>query len=174
MRHRLRRALEAAALPTLALVAALVALPGRTALSVHVWLLVVLGLALIALVAGVREDVPGGPSPFAGALAAPSRSAARPPSLARVEREISMGSETAFDAHVRLRPLFRELAGGLLLDRHGIDLDRSPALARGLVGDDLWSLVRPGVELPEHRGGAGPSPSSLERAIADLERLAWS
>jgi hypothetical protein len=174
MTHRLRRAGGAAILPTGALVVALIALPGRTELALHVWLLVVLGIALVALVAGVYEDVPLRPSGLAQALVPARADPARPPSLARVEREVSMGAETAFDTHYRLRPLFRELARGMLVARDGVDLDRSPERARELVGDDLWALIRPGVPAPEERGGPGMPGPAIERAVTDLERLAWS
>jgi hypothetical protein len=85
-----------------------------------------------------------------------------------------MGAETAFDAHYRLRPLFRELASGVLLTRHGVDLDRTPDRARSLVGDQLWTLIRPGVAAPAHRGGPGMPREEIAAAVTDLERLAWS
>lgn len=174
MKDRFRRAAGAALLPSAALVAAVVLLPGRTELAVHVWLLVVLSIGLLALVAGIRQDVPPSASRFAAALLPPAAGTARPPSLARVEREVSMGAETAFDTHYRLRPLFRTLTAGILLHRFGVDLERSPERARELVGDDLWALIAPDVSPPEDRGAAGTAPATIERAVADLERVAWS
>lgn len=174
MSDRLRRAAGAALLPSVALGVAVVLLPGRIELAVHVWLLVVLSIGLLALVAGIRQDVPPSASRFAAAIQRPPARTARPPSLARVEREVSMGAETAFDTHYRLRPLFRTLTAGILLNRFGVDLERSPERARELVGDDLWALVEPGLPAPEDRGAAGTSHPTIERAVADLERVAWS
>lgn len=174
MSPRLRRAAGTATIPTVALVIAFVALPGRTELALHVWLLVILGIALIALVAGIGEDVPLRASGFTNALVPTPAATVRPPSLARVEREVSMGAETAFDTYYRLRPLFRELASGLLLTHHGVDLERAPDRARGLVCDELWSLIRPDAAAPDDRGGQGMPRDGITVAVSDLERLAWS
>jgi hypothetical protein len=172
--ERLRRAVGIATLPTVALVVVVLALPGWTRPALHAWLLVVLAIGLVALLAGIRDSVPTAPSGFDAALARRATAPARPPSLAKVEREVSMGVETAFDTHYRLRPLFRRLTAGLLLAHRGVDLERDPERARALVGDDLWALVRPDAAAPEERSGAGVQPAALERAVADLERIAWS
>ena len=172
MRARIRWAAETALVPSVALGVALVALPGRAALLVHVWLLTVLAIALGSLVVAVRDQVPAGSPLFDAALRRRTAPPVRPPSLARIERELSMGSETAFDTHARLRPLFRDLAGSVLLTHHGVDLGRSPERARALVGHDLWALVRPDAELPEDRSQPGLPRAAVERAVSDLERLA--
>jgi hypothetical protein len=168
-----RRALGAVLLPTLALGITVLAVPGYVELAVHVWLLVVLGIGLLALVAALREAVPTRPSSFAAALARRAHPPARPPSLAKLEREVSMGAENAFDTHFRLRPLFTDLTRNLLLSRQGIDLDRQPERARELVGDELWELVRPDAQPPSERGAPGLPIATIERAVDDLERLAW-
>ena len=170
----MRRAAEAAIVPTLAFAVAAILMPGRLELAAHVWMLVVLTIGLIALVAGIREDVPPGGDGFDAALRRTPTGVARPPSLARVERELSMGAETASDAHYRLRPLFREVAAGVLLTRHGVDLGRAPARAKALVGEDLWALIRPGIPAPDERGGPGIPTAAVTRAVDDLERLTWS
>jgi len=172
--RRLRRTAAVAALPTALFGVALVALPGRSELIVHLWIVVVLSFGLLALVAGIGDDVPPGGSGFASPLAPPQAAPVRPPSLARVEREVSMGAETAFDTYFRLRPLFRELAAGVLLTHHGVDLGRAPERARPLVSDELWSLIGPGVEAPEDRAGRGMPHAQIASAVSDLERLAWS
>lgn len=172
--HRVRRALGAVMLPTLALGIAVVALPGYVELAVHVWLLVVLGIGLLALLAALHEAVPLQASSFDAALAPRAHPPARPPSLAKLEREVSMGAENAFDTHFRLRPLFTDLTRNLLLSRQGIDLAAQPGRARELVGDDLWELVRPDAQPPSERSAPGFPVSTIERAVDDLERLAWS
>lgn len=174
MSRRLRRVIAATLVPSAAFVTLLVTLQGRTALIVHLWILTVLAIVVVALVAGIRADVPGRDLGFDAALAHRPVVAVKPPALARIERELSMGSETAFDTYARLRPLFLELTGGILLTHHGVDLARSPERARALVGDRLWSLVRADISLPEHRGDPGMPRADVEGAVADLERLAWS
>lgn len=174
MSGRLRRIAGLAALPTVALAVVAVIRPGWARPAFHVWLLVVLGIGFLALLRSLRESVPVAPSGFDAALAQRATAPVRPPSLAKVEREVSMGVETAFDTHYRLRPLFRDLASGLLLAHRGVDLERDPERARAAVGDDLWDLVRPGAEAPEERAATGVSPEALERAVSELEQLAWS
>lgn len=174
MSGRLRQAGGLAVLPTVALAVLVLVRPGWARPALHAWLLVVLGIGLLALLAGIRERVPAAPSRFDAALRRPATAPARPPSLAKVEREVSMGVETAFDTHYRLRPLCRRLTAGLLLARCGVDLERDPEGARALVGDDLWALVRPDAAAPEERSRAGVQPAALERAVADLERIAWT
>ncbi|MGL6278900.1 MAG: DUF7269 family protein [Gaiella sp.] len=174
MSERIRRALGAAFIPTVLLGVAVVAVPGYTELAVHVWLLVVLGIGLLALLAALHAALPPRASSFDAALAPKPDRPARPPSLAKLEREVSMGAETAFDTHFRLRPLFRELAASLLLTRHGVDLARHPDRARPLVGDALWELVRPDAEAPVERGAPGLPVTTIEAAVDDLERIAWT
>lgn len=174
MTERVRRALGAALLPTLALGVALVAVPGYAELAVHVWLLTILAIGLLAVVVAVRDAVPTLPSSFAAALAPRPSAPARPPSLAKLEREVSMGAENAFDTHFRLRPLFRDVTASLLLARHGVDLGRHPDRARAVVGADLWELVRPDAQAPADRSGPGVPVATIEAAVADLERIAWS
>jgi hypothetical protein len=172
--ERIRRALGAALVPTLALGGVLVAAPGYAELAVHVWLLSTLAIGLVAVLVAVRDAVPALPSSFDAALAPRTSSPARPPSLAKLEREVSMGAENAFDTYFRLRPLFRDVTASLLLARHGIDLGRHPDRAHAVTGAELWELVRPSAEAPTDRGGPGVPAPTIEAAVADLERIAWS
>lgn len=85
--------------------------------------------------------------------------------LERIDRLLVLGSGNAFDAHHRLRPLFRELA----LERlrgHAVDLDRDPERARELLGDELWDFVRADRE-PSRSGPGLP----LDRAARFLDAL---
>jgi len=151
----------------------LVVLPDRAALVGHIWLVVVLALALGVALERLRRELPRRPSAFDAAFerARPTRS--RPPSLTRVEREVTLATGTAFDVHFRLRPLLQPLAAGLLL-RRGVDLERSPERASELLGAEAWELVRPDREAPDDRTAPGISIETVERVVADLERVAWS
>ena len=152
---------------------ALVVAPGRASLVAHVWLVLVLAIALGAAVGALLRTVSRQPSAFDAAFASPRRTYARPASLERAEREVALAVGTAFDVHYRLRPSLRAVASGLLL-RRGVDLERSPARARELLGPDVWELIRPDRPAPDDRSAPGLPPAALERAVGDLERVAWS
>ena len=88
----------------------LVIVPGRASVVGHVWLVLVLAIGLAAAVGALLRAVPMRPSAFDAAFAPRRRSRARPASLERVEREVALGSGTAFDVHYRLRPAVRTVA----------------------------------------------------------------
>lgn len=160
------------ALLTVLLVVLLVALPGRTELVLHVYVLAVGAIALAHLVAAVRAAHPlSTGSSFDAALRGRARREERLPELARVEREVSLGMATAFDLHYRLRPSLRRIAGELLAARRGIDLDASPASARTVLGEETWEVVRPDREPPRDRYGPGLDLASLRSVVTSLESL---
>ena len=157
--------------PTIALTVALAIAPERAELEAHVWLVVVLGLALISLRRSVRSTYPPSPSPFLQSLDGRREKIDRPASLLRVEREVSMARASAFDVHFRLRPTLGTLATELLAFRRGVDLSRSPEQSRAVLGDDLWELVRPDRPHPPQRHAPGIDAERLERVVTALERV---
>ncbi len=171
MRSALIRAFAIAILPTLALGLALAIAPGRAVLEVRAWLLVVLAIGLLGAIGAIRTAFPGGPSRFdAGPSGRPAVS--QPfPTLARLEREVSMAIGSAYDLHFRLRPTLREVAAGLLLARRGIDLDRQPLLAREALGTEAWEIVDPSRPAPDDRRAPGIATPALERVLSSLEAL---
>jgi hypothetical protein len=170
MRHTWRVA-ELLALPTIGLGVALVFAPARAELEAHVWLLVVLALALLAFLGVVRSVYPTTPSPFVASLRQPRVAVERPAALVRLEREVSMAGTAAFDVHYRLRPALIELAAGLLSSRRGIDLEREPDRARAVLGDEAWEIIRPDRPQPLERLGAGIDEAHLDRVVAALEAV---
>jgi hypothetical protein len=158
-------------LPSVALVVVLLVAPQRATLEIHVWLLVVLGLAFLAFMRFVQALYPRVPSPFDGSLRRPQVSAERPGSLSRLEREVSMAGSAAFDVHFRLRPVIAALATELLSSRRGIDLERDPDQAHAALGDDVWELVRPDRAPPAERHGSGIDEAHLGRVVTALERV---
>ena len=148
----------------------LVLVPGRASLIGHVWLVVVLAIALGTALGALHRAVPRRASAFDAAFTSPRRTRARPASLERVEREVALATGTAFDVHYRLRPSLRAVAAGLLL-RQGVDLERSPERAEALVGPTVWELVRPDRPAPEDRTAPGLPLETVDRAVSDLERL---
>ena len=151
----------------------LIVLPDRAALIGHIWLVVVLALALGVALERLRRDLPRRASSFDAAFAPRGTSRARPASLARAEREVTLATGTAFDVHFRLRPMLQSLSAGLLL-RRGVDVERDPARAAELLGPDVWELVRPDRPAPDDRTAPGVSIETVERVVADLERIAWT
>ena len=160
-------------LATLGAAAALIFAPGHAGLVAHVWLVVVLALALGVPLERLRQAVPARASAFDAAFAPVTAGRARPASLARVEREVTLATGTAFDVHFRLRPLLRDVASGLLL-RRGVDLERSPDRARALLGPDVWELIRPDRLPPMDRTAPGLPLADVERAVEALERVECS
>ena len=151
----------------------LVVVPGRASLVGHVWLVIVLAIALSVVVGRLLRAAPRGPSAFDAAFAPAKRRRARPESLAHLEREVALAAGTAFDVHYRLRPTLRSLAAGLLLGK-GIDLDRAPERAELVLGPEVWELVRPDRPAPDDRGAPGLPAASLEGVVDELEGLACS
>ena len=158
-------------LPTLALAAALAIAPSRAALEVHVWLLVVLGIALLAFLALVGTAYPRAASPFDASLVRATEPVQRPSPLVRLEREVSMAGSAAFDLHLRLRATVSAIATELLASRRGIDLRSDPEAARAVLGEDVWELVRPDRPAPTVRHAPGIGDAELERVVTALERI---
>lgn len=151
----------------------LLVLPGRAAIVGHVWLVVVLALALGVALGRLRRELPRRPSAFDATFAASRPTHARPASLSRIEREVTLATGTAFDVQFRLRPLVQTLVAGLLLQR-GVDLERSPTRAEELLAPETWELVRPDRQAPDDRTAPGLPIETIERVVDDLERISWS
>ena len=151
----------------------LIVLPDRAALIGHIWLVVVLALALGVALQRLRRDLPRRTSSFDAAFAQRGTSRARPASLARVEREVTLATGTAFDVHFRLRPMLQTLSAGLLL-RRGFNFNHNPIHTKALLGPAVWELVRPDRSAPDDRTAPGVPIETVERAVADLERIAWT
>jgi len=93
------------------------------------------------------------------------------PELARVEREVSLASGSAFDLHVRLRPTIQEIADHRLQSRHGVGLEDDPLRARALLGEATWDVVRPDRQPPAYRHAPGLPVGELAEIVDALERL---
>jgi hypothetical protein len=172
MRRFVFRAAEALLLPTLGLAGVAVLVPGQLALATHVYVLLVAGIALLAVNLRLRGAYPQPRrSVVDEALDLPEHDEERLPELERLEREVTLGTASAHDLHFRLRPTLRETAANLLAVRRGIDLDGQPARARAALGEDTWQLVRRDVEPPADRLGRGVDPARLRAAVDALEAL---
>lgn len=162
----------AAVLLTLGFVAGLVLRPGAWQLALDAWLLALGAVALAAAVAATKAGVPGvEESPFDRRRRRRAEPPERLAELARVEREVALGTSTAFDAHYRLRPLLRDVAEHRLATRRGLSLDRGGDAVREVLGEEAWQLVRPDRKRPEHHFAPGAKLADVRAAIEALERI---
>jgi hypothetical protein len=145
--------------------------PGRHALELDVYVLVLGGMAVLAVASWLREILPeGSRSELEEALVHSPEEPARIAELDRLEREIYMGAARAFDLYYRLRPVVREIAAGRL-EQRGLALDSGSAAVRAALGDELWELVRPDVEPPGDRQAKGPGIDYVRARIESLEAV---
>jgi hypothetical protein len=157
---------------TIALVLALVVLPGRAELAVRVFVLLLAAFVLAELLARLRTALPAdGVSPVDAALNRRPSPAGRVPELEQIERAVTLGLTTTFDLHFRLRPTLRRIAAELLRARRGIDLDADPDRARRALGEETWELVRADREPPVDRFGPGLELASLRTVVTALEAI---
>lgn len=166
---RVRGTIQVIALPTVALAVVLVFLPGRAGIAVRLYALFVAAVVVALALGALRRALPP-PRPLPGPHGSRAGRTA-PASLQRLEDEIALGVDSAFDYHHRLRKRLRALAEGLLASRRRISLEREPAAAQLALGDATWELVRDVRPPSEERHARGPAPGSLADAVTSLERL---
>jgi hypothetical protein len=155
-----------AALATLLLVATLAALPDQAEVAADVYLLFLGGLILLGLVVLTGRSGEKAESPFDAARRPRRRQPAVLPELDRLVRELSLGTQSAFDFHVRLRPVLREIADARLTAR-----GRRLEDAEALLGPEAWELVRPDRAPPTDRHAPGADPAAVRRFVDALERI---
>ena len=159
-------------LATIALLFLRVLVPGRRELELDVYVLTVGAMALLAAILATRRAFPlEEGSALAAALEREDRPPVRPPDLERTERMLSMAATTAFDLHFRLRPVLREVAEQRLADRRGLRLDSGDPRVEEACGEELWEVVRPDREAPDHRFLPGLVPAALQRVVQRLEEI---
>jgi len=149
---------------------ALVAAPERRELILDLYVLALGGIAVIRLVGLIRRKrMPGERSEFDDALHAAHRMSLRIAERDKLEREVQLGMQTAFDLHYRLRPTLVEIAHNRLAGR-GISLENEPR-AKSVLGDEAWELLRPDREPPRDRNTRGIGTDELGRVVSMLERI---
>jgi hypothetical protein len=159
------------ALGSLGLVVAILQRPGDRELALDAYFLFVGAIALWLLVRTMARAFPAaGPSELEQALRRPRPAPGRVPELERIERELVMSVQSAFDTYFRLRRTFREIAAERL-ERYGAELDRADGRAEELLGEAAWSIVRPGLERPHDHMAPGVPLARVEEAVTALERL---
>ncbi len=164
------RALKVAVPVTIAAGIAALTSAGTHALVLDIYLLVMAGILLLALVRTTRVLAPTvRTSQFDRTLERMRRPPAEAGELTLV-REVSLSSSSALHFHVRLRPVLREIAAYRLRRRYAVELDDEPARARELLGPAAWDVVRPDRPPPEDRLAPGPTLPELRELVEELER----
>jgi hypothetical protein len=157
-------------LATLGLGIAIAFKPGDAALAVDVWLLVVGTLGLLLTIARTLGALPPERPTRLDAAPLGLTRATRPRELTKLEREVGLSTETAFDAYYRLRPTVRRVAAARLRLR-GVDLDSTTGTAASLLGPEAWDLVRADRARPRDHDAPGLSLDRIAAVVAAVESL---
>jgi len=166
----LRHSAVSLVVATIALVALLGARPISRETTLAGYVIVVAAIGMAALTRAMRESRFDNPSSFEQHLTRERVPPTRPNELIRVERDLVLGTENAGHFHARLLPLLRGAAAARLSD-HGVDLTRQPDAARRLLGEELWTFVRPDREEPDDLYTSGPSIRVVRRLVERIEAL---
>jgi hypothetical protein len=155
-----------------ALVTLLALPPLSTSRALAIWVVIVAGIVLVALIRHSRRvGRPEPPRRFEQALRKPKPEQSQTAEFLRMEREIDLGVASAAHSHRRLLPLLRAAASARLASRHGVELERRPDAARALLGEDVWELLRPDRPEPEDRLGPGVPREQIAAVIERVEAL---
>jgi hypothetical protein len=160
-----------AAIGAVPFVIALVVRPGDRARAADIYVLFLGALLLLAL---ARVTAEGRRKARPSLLDREEERSARPtqlPELARVEREVVLGTAREFDLYMRIRPLLRDVAEHRLWSRRGIDLELEPERAREALGTEAWDLVRPDRPAPDERFRAGLGLAGLRQVVDTIEEI---
>ena len=155
---------------TLGLGIAIAFAPGQAAPAAHAYLIAVGTLALLLAIARTLGTLPPErPTRLDGRPPAHLRPP-RPRELVKLEREVALSTETAFDAYYRLRPTIREVAAQRVRLR-GVDLDATAGSAEALLGPEVWDLVRADRPRPRDHDAPGLPIERIASIVATVEEL---
>lgn len=147
--------------------AAAVVLPG----IVEGWTGAATGLAVVTVAGlGIARYVSGAGAQDSGFRRSVRLLGTRAPALGEWQRIVdkSIGDRSDLHFTVTLRAQLQRLFAARLAERHGVEMYRSPARARALVGADLWRWIDPENPPPKRPG----NPEQVLRALLDrLEAL---
>jgi hypothetical protein len=164
------RSIVAVAFASAGLAIAVAVKPSDAALAVEAFVLFLGALGLAALAkATSRTFEPAAASRVVVPRDRP-RPDSRPAELVRIERELEMATQSAYDTYFRLRPILRELAATRLA-LSAVELDAPGSRAEALLGPALWPLVRPDALRPPDHYAPGVGLSAVARALDAVESL---
>ncbi len=132
--------------------------------TVHVYVFVVGGLLMLAIVAAAGDALPHRRlSDFDRALAQGAAKEKPLPELEKMNREVTLATASAYDLHYRLLPHLREIAQ--------CRLERGGHTASPETLGRWWELLRPDREAPADRFAPGITQADLRALVADLDRM---
>lgn len=123
---------------------------------------------VVMLVAVNRRRADRSRSALEAATRSPKPHDAEEPASLTAARRLVVAAGTADGVHRRLRPALAELVEARLRDHHAIGL--ADPRAATLVGDELWSIVRPNALAPSRTDG-GLAPNEIRSLLDRLETL---
>lgn len=138
--------------------------PGVRNVTLHAYVLLVGGLVMLGVVAAAGDVVPKRHRSELDHALAERVGRDRPlHEVERMTREVTLGSATAYDLHVRLLPQLRQIAQA--------QLERSGRPMTPETVGRWWELLRPDRPAPADRHAPGISPNDLRDLVSDLERM---
>ena len=141
-----------------------------TGLVFAIWVMLLTAIALRELIR--RFPPENRKSGFEAALRSSRATTPPEPSAYEdVERQLQLGLAFADHAQRTLFPLLRSAAAARLSMRHGIELERQPDVARRLLGEQTWDLVRPDRPPPADGLAPGPREEEIAAVVARLESV---
>jgi hypothetical protein len=144
--------------------------PGETAPAVDVYLLAVGTLGLLLAIARTLGTLPRERPTRLDAAPLTGIRRPRPRELVKLERDVALSTESAFDAYYRMRPTVRRVAAARLRLR-GVDLDAASGSAEALLGPEAWDLTRPDRPHPRNHDAPGLPLDLIAAVVTAVEEL---
>jgi hypothetical protein len=152
-------------------VAAVLSYPDRSNLALHAYL-VLIGFVVLWSVAGAVSQAfaSGGQTAIEQAVKRRRLAPATLREIQQIELGISLSTVSGLDPNSQLRRLLRRLAVQRLSAHRNVNLESDPALAKILMGDQLWAAITGDARSANHNGAAVPI-EELEQAVNALESI---
>jgi hypothetical protein len=160
-----------ALLATAGLAAALARFEAHGTLAVNAWLLAVGGLALWLCWRLLASALPGhGRSAFDSVREHGVEAPSKVDEVISIEAVLLDAEWSWGGVEHRFRPLVRRIASARLIERYQVDMESQPDAARGILGEELWALVRPGPYGPAETAGVTETTTARDRSRRGIGR----
>ncbi len=156
---------------TVALVIALMLTGVAQGLVLLAYVIFLVALLFAMLIGRLRRVLP---------LAVEFRRMLPPPALPEAHAEqfetvklwVAIARYSRSDLYFRLRTPVRDIVAARLSRSYGVDLEREPDRAAGILGEGrAWELVRPDYRSDSDRSAPGWSEHEVEQLVEELENL---
>ena len=150
------------------LLSAVMVLAAGYAVAGPAGLFVIAGAAALGALLTARLRIPGQSRPAARSGLAPYGNAAFP-RYRHIDLALSEARVSKRHFDLVTRPLLQRLLAALVADRHGVDLGKDTAAARGAMGEDLWPLLDPARPPSDDSQAPGVGLETLAAIVDRLE-----